>query len=81
MGENSTICSDRERDRAVTETRAVELPAELCVRAEKRFGEKFGSLAQLLEYVLRDLLRDDAAQADEGEQRILEQRLRELGYL
>jgi hypothetical protein len=65
----------------VTETRTVNLPAELCVQAEKKFGEKFGSLEQLLEYVLRDLLRDDAAQADEGEQRVIEQRLRELGYL
>jgi hypothetical protein len=65
----------------VTETRNVNLPAELCVQAEKKFDEKFGSLEQLLEYVLRDLLRDDAAQADEGEQRVIEQRLRELGYL
>lgn len=65
----------------MTETRTVNLAAELCVQAEKKFGEKFGSLEQLLEYVLRDLLRDDAAQADEGEQRVIEQRLRELGYL
>jgi hypothetical protein len=60
---------------------SVNLPAELCVEAEKRFGEKFGSLEQLLEYVLRDLLRDEAAQADAGEQRLIEQRLRELGYI
>ena len=65
----------------MTETRTVNLPAELCVQAERKFGEKFGSLEQLLEYVLRDLLRDDTAQADEGEQRVIEQRLRELGYL
>jgi hypothetical protein len=57
--------------------RTVSLPAELCVRAEK----KFGSLEQLLEYVLRDLLRDDDAQRDEAEQRMIEQRLRDLGYL
>ena len=61
--------------------RSVNLPAELCTRAEKRFVPKFGSLEQLLEYVLRDLLRDEAAQTDEGEQRMLEQRLRDLGYL
>lgn len=65
----------------MTEMRNIGLPAELCLQAEKRFSERFGSLEQLLEYVLRDLLRDDAAQADEGEQRIIEQRLRELGYL
>ena len=61
--------------------RSVNLPAELCTRAEKRFVQKFGSLEQLLEYVLRDLLRDEAAQTDEGEQHMIEQRLRDLGYL
>ena len=61
--------------------RSVNLPAELCVQAEKTFAKRFGSLEQLLEYVLRDLLRDDAAEADAGEQRLIEQRLRELGYI
>ena len=65
----------------MSEMRTVTLPAELCAQAEKRFGEKFSSLEQLLEYVLRDLVRDDTAQADEGEQRMIEQRLRDLGYL
>jgi hypothetical protein len=65
----------------VTETRSVNLPAELCAQAEKRFAERFGSLEQLLEHVLHDLLRDDAAEADAGEQRLIEQRLRELGYI
>jgi len=61
--------------------RTVNLPVELCVQAEKRFGAKFGGLEQLLEYVLRDLLRDDATHADEREQQLVEQRLRDLGYL
>ena len=61
--------------------RTVNLPVDLCVRTEKKFGEKFGSLEKLLEYVLEELLRDDAAQADEREQLIIEQRLKELGYL
>jgi hypothetical protein len=55
----------------------VRLPADLCMRAEK----KFGNLEQLLEFVLRDLLNDEAAQRDEAEQRMIEQRLRDLGYL
>jgi len=61
--------------------RTVSLPVELCLQAEKKFGEKFGSLEQLLEYVLRDLVCDEAAQADEREQRMIEQRLKDLGYL
>jgi hypothetical protein len=65
----------------VTEMRSVNLPAELCAQAEKKFGKNFGNVEQLLEFVLRDLLRDDAAQADAAEQRLVEERLRELGYL
>ena len=81
MESESTVATEFERDGIVTEMRTVNLPEDLCVRAEKKFGEKFGNLEKLLEYVLQDLLRDDAAQADEGEQRIIEQRLKELGYL
>jgi hypothetical protein len=35
----------------------------------------------LLIFVLRDLSRDDAFQADQAEQSMVEERLRELGYL
>jgi hypothetical protein len=61
--------------------RTVQLPADLCAAAEKKFGQKFGSLEELLAFVLRDLTRDEASQLDEAEQRLVEQRLRELGYL
>ncbi len=63
------------------ETRGLRLPEELCVAAEKKFGQAFGSLEELLALVLRDLLRDDASSADQEEERLVEQRLRELGYL
>lgn len=65
----------------MTETRQVNLPAELCATAEQRYHDKFGSLEELLTCVLGELVREDAFQADEAEQRIVEQRLRELGYL
>ena len=65
----------------MSELRTVNLPAELCERAEKKFGGSFDSVEQMLEYMLTDLLRDDAAQADQQEQSVLEQRLRDLGYL
>ena len=61
--------------------RTLKLPADLCGQLEKKFGKRFSGLEQLLEYILHELLRDEAAQADEGEQRIIEQRLRDLGYL
>ncbi len=65
----------------MSEMRTVNLAAELCAQAEQRFGPKFGNIEQLLEFVLRDLLREDASRADEQEQRLVEQRLRDLGYL
>lgn len=65
----------------MTEMRDLRLPADVCAAAEKRFGHVFGSLEELLVFVLRDLLRDEAGSADQAEQRLVENRLRELGYL
>jgi hypothetical protein len=63
------------------ELRDVRLPADLCSDAERRFGARFGNVEQLLTFLLRELLRDDAAQMDQAEQSVLEQRLRDLGYI
>ena len=65
----------------MTEMREVQLPAELCAAVEKKFAGKFASVEELLVFVLRDLLRDDAVQLDRNEQKLVEQRLRDLGYL
>jgi hypothetical protein len=66
----------------VTEnTRRVQLPEELCRAAEQRYGAQFESLERLLEHLLQNLVRDAAAQMDESEQRIIEERLKNLGYI
>jgi hypothetical protein len=65
----------------MTELREVRLPEDLCAAVEKKFGNTFVGVDELLAFVLRDLLRDESAQADQAEQRLVEQRLRELGYL
>ena len=65
----------------MSEMRVLQLPADMCADAEKKFGHAFGSLEQLLTAVLCDLLRDEARTADQAEQRLVEERLRELGYL
>ena len=64
-----------------SDLRELRLPAELCNDAERRFAERFGNLEQLLTFLLRELLRDEAAQMDQAEQRVVEQRLRDLGYI
>ncbi len=61
--------------------RDVRLPAQLCSEAEQRFAARFDSLEQLLTFILRELLRDDAAQMDQAEQHMIEERLRDLGYI
>lgn len=61
--------------------RNIVLPEELCVRAEQKFGPRFGSLDEFLCAVMTELLRDEAAAMDEREQKIIEERLKGLGYI
>ena len=65
----------------MAEMREVRLPADLCAAAEQKFSRAFANLEELLIFVLRDLSRDEAARFDQAEQRLVEERLRELGYL
>ena len=61
--------------------RELRLPANLCERVEQRFGGRFENVEEFLTRVLVELLRDDAAQMDQAEQRLIEKRLQDLGYL
>jgi hypothetical protein len=65
----------------MSETREIRLPADLCAAAETKFAQSFGSVEELLVFVLRELARDDTSQFDQAEQKLVEERLRELGYL
>jgi hypothetical protein len=61
--------------------RQVNLPEDLCASAERRFIPRFDNLEALLEFVLRELTQDKAEQLDQIEQALLEQRLKDLGYI
>jgi hypothetical protein len=65
----------------MTEFRSVSLPENICAAAEQKFGQRFGGLQEFLTFVLRELIDDQAGSMDEAEQRLVEERLRELGYL
>jgi hypothetical protein len=65
----------------MTDFRNVSLPENLCVAAEQKFGASFGDLEKFLTFLLRELVSDQAGNMDEAERRVVEQRLRELGYL
>ena len=63
------------------EFREIKLPAELCAAAERKFAPKFGSIEELLTFLLREMTEDTAIRLDEAEQRIIEERLKGLGYI
>jgi hypothetical protein len=65
----------------MSDMRQFQLSEELCGAAERKFAGRFRSVEELLVFVLRDLTADDAFQADHAEQHIIEERLRELGYI
>jgi hypothetical protein len=65
----------------VSNTRTVTLPADVCELAEKRFGKRFASLDDWTTAILKQLLLDESSRMDEKEQRMLEERLKALGYL
>jgi len=62
-------------------SRTISLPEELCSAAERKFLHRFGSLEELVKTLLREMVRDEAMVMDEQEQRILEERLKGLGYI
>ena len=61
--------------------RSIQLPESLCADAERQFGGKFENIEALLTFVLEELTRTDGTRLDESEEKMLEHRLRELGYL
>lgn len=69
------------RGACLSEIRTVHLPGELCAATEKRYGSAFGSLEELLVFILKNLADDDALMADQAERQMIEERLRDLGYL
>lgn len=65
----------------MSESREIRLPEDLCAAAEKKFAGKFGSLDELVAFLLRELVRGDTVELDQAEQAAVEQRLKDLGYL
>jgi hypothetical protein len=61
--------------------RNISLPAPLCAKLEQRYGSRFGTLEELLTFVMRELTRDEAAQMNDAELRLVEGRLKDLGYM
>jgi hypothetical protein len=65
----------------MSESRAIQLPEDLCAAAEKKFGSRFGSVDELVGFLLQELVSGDTVKLDQAEQAAVEQRLKDLGYL
>jgi hypothetical protein len=68
-------------ERLSTQYRTISLPEDLCAETEKWMAGRFGDLESLLTFLLRELANNDAAKLDQAEEGIIEQRLRDLGYI
>jgi hypothetical protein len=65
----------------MTTRRQITLPEDLCSLAEREFASHFEGVESLLEFVLKEITQKNAANLDQAELAILEDRLRNLGYM
>jgi hypothetical protein len=65
----------------MTQYRTVNLPEDLCREAEKFLTGRFDSLEALVSFLLQEVVKDTARKFDQAEEQMIEQRLRDLGYL
>ena len=65
----------------MSESREIRLPADLCAAAEEKFGGTFHGVDALVIFLLQELVRRDTADLDRADQAVVEERLRDLGYI
>jgi len=62
--------------------RELRLPADVCKKMEQRLqGSQFPSLEEFLTFVMREISSSDTSKIKSKERELLEQRLRDLGYM
>jgi hypothetical protein len=59
----------------------VHLPEELCVKAETWMKGRFDSLEAFVSFLMKEIIKDESAKLDQSEEEIVQQRLRDLGYI
>jgi hypothetical protein len=65
----------------MSESREIRLPADLCAAAEEKFGGMFRGVDALVIFLLQELVRGETADLDRSDQAVVEERLRDLGYI
>jgi hypothetical protein len=65
----------------MSDSREIRLPADLCAAAEKKFGGTFRNVDDLVAFLLQELVSADTVDLDRADQAVVEERLRDLGYI
>lgn len=65
----------------MSQYRSVQIPQELCEQAEQWLQGRFESLEALISFALRELMETDAGRLDQQEEEMIQQRLKDLGYI
>jgi hypothetical protein len=65
----------------MTQYRSINLPEDLCAAAEKYAAGRFDSLEALVSFLLQEILKDEGVKFDRAEEEMIEQRLKDLGYI
>jgi hypothetical protein len=53
----------------------------LCAAAEEKFAGTFRGVDELVVFLLQELIRRDTVDLDRADQVVVEERLRDLGYI
>lgn len=65
----------------VDQYRSIRLPEDLCSEAELWLKGRFESLEALIIFVLQETIKDEGARLDQQEEEMVQQRLKDLGYI
>ncbi|HXJ90000.1 MAG TPA: hypothetical protein VMS18_24525 [Candidatus Binatia bacterium] len=63
------------------EFRSVRLPQVLCEQAERWLQGRFETLEALITFVLQEITNNEGSRLDQQEEEMVQQRLRDLGYI
>ncbi len=61
--------------------RSIRVPEPLCEQAEKWMNGRFESLEALVAFMLQEIVDEKGARLDQQEEELVQQRLRDLGYI
>ena len=65
----------------VDQYRNVRLPEGLCSEADAWLKGRFESLDALIIFALQEIIKDESAKLDQEEEEMVQQRLKDLGYI